>query len=306
LEETGLPINNAGLCGFYEPPDITCDLPEAPDADQIVLFGAYEGDAISTVTIAGQDEDTQTARVVVETGDTSLYVVLASYEDIIWRFEGDTSRIDRLVLIGYGAQGVTGMPAALVTDLSGGSDCPSYFHDVLSPEAAATRRAVEDGLGRPVDTMAGGYSVGTLSLPSATVVGSGPPSSVPPGFDPAVYQQLGSRFNPGGVVDIDSSLVVSAAPAEPYEVLPKGFGLAQLVATGALEYRGGDFFFGQFYIASAIPRFPAGLYGAHAVTFVLGSGVPLPAGSPGHSCVISEDTGLPVANEFICSVLSGS
>jgi hypothetical protein len=117
-----------------------------------------------------------------------------------------------------------------------------------------------------------------------------------------VYQTQGLRFNPGGIVEIDPAGVVSSMPAEPYEVLPHGFGLAQLVATGALEPRGGQFFFdGYFYIASAIPRFPAGLYGAHSVTFVLGSGVPLPAGSPGHSCVISEETGLPVANELICS-----
>jgi hypothetical protein len=98
--------------------------------------------------------------------------------------------------------------------------------------------------------------------------------------------------------------VVALAPAESYEVLPQGFGLAQLVATGALEHFGSDFFFDSyFYIARAIPRFPAGLNGAHAVVFVLGTGVPLPAGSPGHSCVLSEETGLPQANEFLCPPL---
>lgn len=60
---------------------------------------------------------------------------------------------------------------------------------------------------------------------------------------------------------------------------------------------------GAFYIASAIPRFPAGLFGAHAVTFILGRGVAMPAGSPGHSCVLSEDTGLPLSNAFLCEYL---
>jgi hypothetical protein len=41
-------------------------------------------------------------------------------------------------------------------------------------------------------------------------------------------------------------------------------------------------------------RFPAGLSGAHSVRFILARGVPMPDGSPGHSTVISEETGQPV------------
>jgi hypothetical protein len=115
-----------------------------------------------------------------------------------------------------------------------------------------------------------------------------------------VYQLRGLWFSPGGVVDIDPALVISSTPAERYDVLPQGFGLAQLVATGDIELRGSAFPFGEYYIARPIPRFPAGLYGAHLVQFILGRGVPLPAGSPGHSCVISEETGLPIANDVIC------
>lgn len=73
-------------------------------------------------------------------------------------------------------------------------------------------------------------------------------------------------------------------------------GLAQLVATGDLEHR--ESF---VYLARAIPRFPAGLHGAHLVRFVLATGVPMPDGDPGHSCVFSEETGRPMANDFICT-----
>lgn len=38
-------------------------------------------------------------------------------------------------------------------------------------------------------------------------------------------------------------------------------------------------------------RFPAGLAGAHSVKFLLLRGVPKPDGNPGHSTVISEETG---------------
>ena len=89
-------------------------------------------------------------------------------------------------------------------------------------------------------------------------------------------------------------------PAEPYVVLPEAFGLAQLTASGDLQFRGDPNFLPIFYIARPIPRFPAGLYGAEAASFILGRGVPMPAGDPGHSCVISEATGLPLVNEFLC------
>lgn len=38
-------------------------------------------------------------------------------------------------------------------------------------------------------------------------------------------------------------------------------------------------------------RFPAGLNGGHSVRFMLAKGVPMPEGSPGHSEVLSEETG---------------
>jgi len=306
-EDSGLPITDAGLCGIFLPPSYSCVLPAAPAADQVVLFGAYEGDAMSTVTINGQDEETVTARVVVESGTTPLYIVLAAYSDMIWRFEGATSRVDRVVLLGYGAQGVTGISSSQVADLSNGAagSCFDYFYDVQSPDGVAARAATEHALGRAVDVFAGSYAVGTLSLPSATVTPSATPTGVPPGFDPAVFQMLGLWFSPGGIVTIESSQVVSTQPAEPYVVLPQGFGLAQLVATGGLEVRDLSLFSPTFRIARPIPRFPAGLYGAQAVSFILGRGVPMPAGDPGHSCVISEDTGQPISNEFLCSIFAG-
>jgi hypothetical protein len=225
---------------------------------------------------------------------------------MIWLFDGATDRVDRVVLLGYGTQAVTGLSTERVTDLSGvaGGDCPSYFYDPSSPEGVAARGAVERALGRSVDAFSGTYSLGRLSLPSATSVPGASPSVVPPGFDPGVYDALGLRFSPAGVEAIDPSQVVSTTPAERYDVLPYGFGLAQLVSAGALEVVDGGFLY-TFRIARAIPRFPAGLHGAHLVRFVLGRGVPMPEGSAGHSCVISEETGLPLVNASICSAIFG-
>lgn len=65
---------------------------------------------------------------------------------------------------------------------------------------------------------------------------------------------------------------------------------------GALEYLGGGLGMMKLKIVKPIKRFPAGLNGSHAVVFVLAKGVPMPAGSPGHSCVISEETGAAAGN----------
>jgi hypothetical protein len=303
-EETGLPLSDAVLCGIYPPPSHACTFPTASPDAQVVLFGAYEGDAVPTVTVNGPNEDGVTARVVIESGSTPLYIILATYEQMIWRFEGDTARIERVVLLGYGAQGLTGVSPARVTILTDAASntCFRYFYDPQSPEGVAAHGATGTALGRPVDVFAGSYSVGTVALPSATTTASATPPGIPPEFDPSVYEREGLWFNPGGVVAIDPSLVVAIGSPEVYDVLPQGFGLAQLVATGGLEVLDGVSFPITFRIARPIPRFPAGLYGAQLVRFVLGRGVPMPAGTPGHSCVISEETGQPIANESICDI----
>jgi hypothetical protein len=86
------------------------------------------------------------------------------------------------------------------------------------------------------------------------------------------------------VVQIDPATVVAAAPAVAYEVLPQQAGLSQLLRAGVLK-RQGD----SYLVLRPMPRLPAGLYGAHSVQFVLGPGVPMPPGNPGHSSIRDEN-----------------
>ena len=303
-EETGQPLGES-FCRTIEP--ASCELPAADPGDQVVLFGAYEGDTVSTATVTGQDGTTGTARVVIEPGAEPLYVVLSAYDSTIWRFEGATARVRQVVLVGVRSHGVVGITADRVADLTSAVDslpdarCFAFFFDVQSPEGVAARAAVEAALGAPVGVFAASYEVGAVSLPSARVEPSPAAEDVPPGFDPEVWG-LATWFSPGGVVAIDSEAVVPSGLAETYVVLPQRFGLAALVADGALQYRGMTTYFPEFYIAEPIPRFPAGLHGAHSVRFVLGRGVPMPSGDPGHSCVVSEETGEPLANDILCSL----
>ena len=94
------------------------------------------------------------------------------------------------------------------------------------------------------------------------------------------------RFSPGGVTEIDPKTVVGSVPAASYEVLPQQAGLVQLLASGDLKQNS----VGEYIVRQKI-RFPAGLYGAHSVTFLVMKGTPYPDGDPGHSCVIVEESG---------------
>lgn len=44
------------------------------------------------------------------------------------------------------------------------------------------------------------------------------------------------------------------------------------------------------YVVRRAMTYPSGLYGAHAVTFVVPKGVPRPRGEPGHSAVYDFNT----------------
>ncbi len=91
------------------------------------------------------------------------------------------------------------------------------------------------------------------------------------------------RFHPGGVIMIDAKSVIAPKPVEPYEVLPQQAGFVQLIKAGLVQRRDN-----AFLVLKPISRFPAGLYGAHSVQFILGPGIAMPAGDPGHSSVRDE------------------
>jgi hypothetical protein len=48
---------------------------------------------------------------------------------------------------------------------------------------------------------------------------------------------------------------------------------------------------GRAYVVLAAMQFPAGLFGAHAATFIITKGVPMPSGNPGHSSVLDMNNG---------------
>lgn len=267
-----------------------CGLPEAPVGARVVLFGTYEADAISSAVIGGQDKETNLMNVTIEPGAEPLYLVLTSYESMVWRFNGATGRVARVVVSsgqgadnGASASGVMGVPASKVT--IGEPNCPRYFSKPGSESAGATA-TVRRSIGREPNSVFATYSAQGISLPSSQIIkatrGSAP---LPRGFDPRMWSEA-SRYWEAGLVQVDPRRVVTKARAEPYRVYPSQMGLAQLLGSGAIERNASG-----YRIVRPIPRMPPSMGGAHSVKMTVAKGVPLPPGDPVHTCVTIEDTG---------------
>jgi Ca2+-binding EF-hand superfamily protein len=296
---------------------VACDMPKASESAKVMLLGAYETQSLSSVALGSQDEVTGVGNIVVERGDDPLYIVIATYRPTIWRFYGATERVERVVVMASRTfndkaahkqvplAGVVGLPAERVS-FPQRVNCLHYFYTVPSLGSAQAGGALQAALGKAPALIAGKYAVVSFNVPSGKIetVGAAATSGVQiqqngstfvvelDGKSVRLVKREGGlerdleRFSPGGVVTIDAKQVVASAKAEPYEVLPEQAGLIQLVKSGALTRNERD----EFLINKKI-RFPAGLAGAHSVKFLLLRGVPKPDGNPGHSTVISEETG---------------
>ncbi len=296
---------------------VGCEMPAASHKAKIVVLSSYGTEALSSVTLGSQDNVVHAGRVVVEPGSEPLYVVIASYSPTIWQFSGAVERVERVVMTSSrtgpnnndpnqrSVVGATGIAQEKVS-FFGKSNCLTHFYETPSSGSLQTMAAIRAGAGKAVETVAAKYSVTGFRVPSGAIEsvreqGKGAlviektqgtlkvtrnPSDLIVQAGPSSAKSEMYRFSPGGVVEIDPKTVVSSVPATGYEVLPQQAGLVQLLASGALRQNG----LGEYIVREKI-RFPAGLNGAHSVTFLVMKGVPYPDGDPGHSCVIGEETG---------------
>lgn len=278
----------------------TCDIPKPDPAHRLIVVGSYEGEALSTATVVGQDAVTTASRVEIEQGADPLYVLLISDRPRIWQVTGATGRIARVTLASRDGAGVTGIAREKVSFLPPG-ECLLLNKKPDEIRTAILRGALNRAIGRAPDAIVGEYGIATVKLPSGVMVKPKRSYARPSGYSDAAYlvwREL-LKFAPAGVVQIDANTVVASNRAESYEVLPQEAGLLQLVKEGALARTGNHGFRLTFKIVKPMKRFPAGLAGAHSVAFLLTKGVAMPQGNRGHSCVIAEATGLPVSDSSI-------
>jgi hypothetical protein len=201
--------------------------------------------------------------------------------------------------------GATGVAVERVSFFSR-PNCLNYFYETPTSASLQTVAAVRNAVGKAPETVAAKYSVSSFKVPSGEIEARneksprgliiqktegtlnviGDASGLIIHAGPSRAKDEMYRFWPGGMTEIDPKTVVGSAPAARYEVLPAQAGLVQLLSSGALTQNSVD-----EYIVRQKIRFPAGLTGAHAVTFLIMKETPYPDGNPGHSCVIIEESG---------------
>lgn len=264
-----------------------CPLPLPPRAARVAVVSADEAGALSTASVAGPHQATGHAVLEVEPGAEPLYLLLTTYEPTIWTVTGATHRLAQVVVSSPLGGGVVGALAGTVLVLGGApASCLAGLVGGDPVEASAARARLRASLAREPEREVVARRPVLVRVPSGRTIsvdqGAARPAP-PPAFDPAAWRAA-LRFRPAGVHAVNPGAVMGAH-AEPYVVLPEGFGLAQLLGSGALARLAP----GDYRVVRPIPHWPAGLSGAHSVRFLIARGVPRPAGDPGHSCVVSED-----------------
>ncbi len=301
----------------------TCSAPAVDDSEVMFLVATSGGAALSTVTLAGQDEDTTVAHLTIKPGDVPIYLFLASGNPMIWKIDGATDRISKLVAqrpnqtVRDGV-GIVGIPEAKIT-FTEAEACLSKIPGGREGDQKLAKAELASKIGRGPDLIASRSTIGQLPVPPSDAElrqrnkrSSGitlrfddgefsfgpdgirqlkdfrfakPNSGYPRGIGRVTADLL--RFYEDGLSATALEDIVGSNTPEPYEVYPSHAGLIQLMLAGKIE-RTDD---GYFLIKEPFSRFPSGLHGAHHARFILGKGVEMPAGSPGHSTVYSEETG---------------
>lgn len=267
-----------------------CFIPAISPSERLALFSFYEGTKRADITLSGQDGDeTFVVDVAVEEGDDPLYVVLSSHGSTLYRFTGAVDRISRVVPTsttrksnsgeGIGGTGVIGVAKEKVSYL-GGWNCLNPFHEAGGMDEAKARGELFRILGRQPDYIGTAYSLDAVKLPTMK-------ASIP-AIDYNAREKDGLPL-----IAVDPATVISAIPAERWEILPGVAGIKQLVHDGYLELLKDKGYQQEYKIIKSFPRFPPAISGTD-YKFLLGRGVRSPEGFAGWSCILSEETGLPI------------
>ncbi len=210
------------------------------------------------------------------------------------------------------------------------------FSEGASMEAGDTiKSAVGKLLGHPADSIMTELYGSRISIDADGIAApaSPAPSDDVSGLDPETWKEV-RLLLPGGLARLKGKTIISDSSTEPYPVLPGWAGIAQLVHDGVLvpearadhatrivvDSEGGppESIVGtgnsvvnatngvvniveekQYRIVKNLVEFPPGLGGDRSLRFVLAKGVTKPdVQMP--VCVISEETGKPLENNWLC------
>jgi hypothetical protein len=305
-----------------------CPKVEVSKDSDVILFGSYESNSLSNLTIAGQDEETHGTTIFIEDGTKPLSVFVSSYHPMIWKFTGATQCISKIVAFGgwtqsdpeaaKAAAGVVGIERSKIQFVPGGL-CLQPFNEAQTREALAAQAVVEYMSGRKPDKVWGQYGISIASLPSGSGLKKPDEEESDEIREEATKQLIAKAGVTFFTLDDQGKLVPlnqfdkeanrSQTEQELLRFSPDGlmkFEQSEVVSevpveayevypqhAGLLQLQAQ----GKITRRSDEPglwkineaiRFPTGLAGSLSTTFFLPKGVPAPKGDPGHSCVYVE------------------
>ncbi|MGB3469422.1 MAG: hypothetical protein WBA51_01200 [Erythrobacter sp.] len=282
-----------------------CAFPAASDQAELVSLGAATGGVVSNVFVGGKDQKTGIVDVVIEDGETPLYLLLGSRDAMIWRFSGVTKRVEQayassIVTTGALADAARAKPSYQRDPLPSAAGAIGIDKDRFTvgnayclrgssnweeryPEAANRLAMVITG--REMDRFVGEFRVASATLPSGGVTKADYPKRPKPDEnDPEAWKEA-AREVLKDVADIDPADVVSTQPVGVYDILPGDYGIAQMIVDGTLK-RDAQ---GRFALTRNAPVWPANFRGSRSLTFVVKDGVTVPEEIGGRSCVLTEE-----------------
>ena len=280
-----------------EKPELThnCTLPPVEKSAEIISVSGYEADLFSDVAVGGYNTATYTAHLTIEEGKKPIYIIATTYQPMLWVVDGATERVKSFVAQPARSKdsagvAVAGLPEKHISFIH--ASCFPRSYKPTSKEAVLFKGKVNAQLGQEPTHIIGQYKFQHHAIPSGTLLTPSKPISRNSNTEDLWSHKKYSINN--NVVSVPIKDIVAPRPVEKYKVLPGHAGLQQLVASGHLKKLEGR----SYHIVKPIAHFPARLTGAHSVDFILGKGLDIPDGSPGHSKVYSEDTGEIIKGPF--------
>ncbi len=273
-----------------------CTFPglQLPANAVVYAAGGYNGKALDYQI----DQSGNTAGmmdVTVHNPDQPVVLMLGAYDPTVWRlYRSSSTRILAVLLTGYHRQAMIGLPASvpvLHSTYDNGGACGSHYVDAdnLRPLNPLSRQLFGRAVSRVYLAQEGSISIG-VPIPAGTVLQSensqlqqpfrdrSAPLAGAAGLAQALQR---GQLRRAGPADAQAWAKAVASKQPPADVPP---------VAGS---RAGSLKVPEFHDGYVVLRgftYPAGLYGAHSVTFFIPAGVPTPGGNPGHSAVYDFNT----------------
>ncbi|GFM74524.1 hypothetical protein PSCICM_03430 [Pseudomonas cichorii] len=263
---------------------------KAPDAMVVYAAGAYSGRELPFQIDQSGHQATQ-FDIAVNSPEQPVALILGAYEPTVWNIGwSQGTKIVAVYVSGYHRQGVAGLDAKVpVLNSSYENKGPCGYLYVGKEQNTALNPLSRQLFGQPVKLVypadkSGNILIGQPLSTDARLVTSttvtpesfqekGAPLAGQPGLEEAVANGLLRA-----ATNEDALAWVNAKVAStPERDVPPVAGVGKPRPSAPALFNA--------YVVLKPFTYPAGLYGAHAATFFIPKGVPVPKGQSGHSAV---------------------